>query len=105
VTPCAVCTMHVETMSVCFLVEHQKQGRRFVSGLALKPLGQFVSGLALKPLERFVSRFSIKTTGTVSPDFTSKPVARVFRFGPQNRQVRFGDLGLKITVTVFWFGH
>jgi hypothetical protein len=29
---------------------------------------------------------------------------RVFRFGPQNRQLRFGDLGLKITVIVFWFG-
>jgi hypothetical protein len=25
-------------------------------------------------------------------------------FGPQNRQLRFGDLGLKITVTVSWFG-
>jgi hypothetical protein len=24
--------------------------------------------------------------------------------GPQNRQVRFGDLGLKITATVSWFG-
>jgi hypothetical protein len=23
---------------------------------------------------------------------------------PQNRQLRFGDLGLKITVMVFWFG-
>jgi hypothetical protein len=28
----------------------------------------------------------------------------VFRFGPQNRQLWFGDLGLKITVTVSWFG-
>jgi hypothetical protein len=25
---------------------------------------------------------------------------RVSRFGPQNRLVRFGDMGLKITVTV-----
>jgi hypothetical protein len=24
-------------------------------------------------------------------------------FGPQNRQLRFGDLGLKITATVSWF--
>jgi hypothetical protein len=31
-------------------------------------------------------------------------VARVFRFGPQNRQVRFDDLGLKITTLVSWFG-
>jgi hypothetical protein len=29
---------------------------------------------------------------------------RVSRFGPQNRQLWFGDLGLKITATVSWFG-
>jgi hypothetical protein len=29
---------------------------------------------------------------------------RVTRFGPQNRQLRFGDLGLKITTTISWFG-
>jgi hypothetical protein len=33
----------------------------------------------------------------------SKPLGRVSRFGPQNRRLRFGDLGLKITVTVSWF--
>jgi hypothetical protein len=27
------------------------------------------------------------------------------RFGPQNRQLRFGDLGHKITAIVSWFGH
>jgi hypothetical protein len=27
-----------------------------------------------------------------------------FQFGPQNRQLWFGDLGLKITATVSWFG-
>jgi hypothetical protein len=41
VTPCAVCTVHVETKSVGFLVEPQNQGRRFVSGLASKSLGRF----------------------------------------------------------------
>jgi hypothetical protein len=51
-------------MSVSFLVWHQKQGLRFVSDLASKPLG-------------WVSRFE-----------------------PQNQQLQFGDLGLKITVTV-----
>jgi hypothetical protein len=30
---------------------------------------------------------------------------RVSRFGPQNWQVQFDDLGLKITTTVSWFGH
>jgi hypothetical protein len=29
---------------------------------------------------------------------------RVSRFGPQNRQLWFGDLGLKIIATVSWFG-
>jgi hypothetical protein len=36
------CTVHVETRSAGFLIESQNQGRRFVSGLALKPLGQFL---------------------------------------------------------------
>jgi hypothetical protein len=31
-------------------------------------------------------------------------VAQVFRFGLQNWQLQFGDLGLKITVTISWFG-
>jgi hypothetical protein len=31
-------------------------------------------------------------------------VARVSRFGPQNQQPRFGDLSIKITTTVSWFG-
>jgi hypothetical protein len=46
---CAVSTKHVET-SVGFLVEPQNQGRRFVSGLASKPLGRFL-------------RFDLKTGG------------------------------------------
>jgi hypothetical protein len=49
----AVCTVHVETRSVGFLVEPQNQHRRFVSGLTSKPLGWFVSGLASKPLGQF----------------------------------------------------
>jgi hypothetical protein len=64
VTSCAVYTVHMETRSVGFLVEPQNQGRRFVSGLALKPLGRF------------------------------------YLFWSQNRQLRFGDLSLKITATV-----
>jgi hypothetical protein len=35
----------------------------------------------------------------------SKPWLSISQFGPQNRQLRFGDLDLKITVTVSWFGH
>jgi hypothetical protein len=40
---------------------------------------------------------------TVFSGLALKPVARVFRFVPQNRQLRFGDLGLKITAMVCWF--
>jgi hypothetical protein len=42
VTPCAVCIMHEETRIASFLIESQNQGRRFVSGLASKPLGRFL---------------------------------------------------------------
>jgi hypothetical protein len=48
VAPCAVCTWHVETMSVCFFVEPQNQGRLFMSGLTLKSLGLFLISLGLK---------------------------------------------------------
>jgi hypothetical protein len=35
----------------------------------------------------------------------SKPLGQVSWFGPQNKQLRFGDLCLKITVTISWFRH
>jgi hypothetical protein len=38
---CAICTVHVKTTSMSFLVEPQNQDRRFVSGLTSKPLGRF----------------------------------------------------------------
>jgi hypothetical protein len=40
-TPCAFHTGHMEMRSVGFLVEPRNQLKRFVSGLASKPLGQF----------------------------------------------------------------
>jgi hypothetical protein len=40
----------------------------------------------------------------VSSGLASKPVAQISLFGHQNRQLRFGDLGIKITATVSWFG-
>jgi hypothetical protein len=42
VAPCAICTVHVEMRSTRFLVEPQNQGRRFISDLTSKPLGQFL---------------------------------------------------------------
>jgi hypothetical protein len=65
VTPCAVCTIHVETRCTGLLVEPQNQGRRFISGLGSKPLGRFVRGLASKPLERFLIGLGLKTDGDV----------------------------------------
>jgi hypothetical protein len=41
VTLCAICTMHTEMMSVSFLVEHQNQGRWFVSDLTSKQVKRF----------------------------------------------------------------
>jgi hypothetical protein len=47
---CAVCIVHMETRSMCFLVEPQNQGRQFLSGFGSKPLGWFFTGLASKPV-------------------------------------------------------
>jgi hypothetical protein len=55
VAPCAVCTWHVETRSVCFLVEPQNQGGGGFPGLGLK-IGS--SGLVIwtsKSPQRFLS--------------------------------------------------
>jgi hypothetical protein len=65
VTPCAVCTVHMEMRSAGFMVEPQNQGRRF-SPVWPQNLGRWVSW-----------------------------------FGPQNRQLRFGDFCLKITTVGF----
>jgi hypothetical protein len=66
---CAICTVHIEIMSASFLVEPQNQGRRFVSGLASKPLGWFSPVWPQNRWRRFL------------------PVTRVSRFGHQNRQL------------------
>jgi hypothetical protein len=60
VTPCAICTGHVETRSASFLVEPQNQGGEGFSGLGLKTGN---SGLVI---------WGLKITATVS------------WFGPQN---------------------
>jgi hypothetical protein len=106
----------METRSAGFLVEPQNQGRQFVSGLASKPVATVSSDLASKPATTIFSTLALKLVAMVSSGLTSKLVAtvssglaskprwwRVFRFGPQNRQLWFGDLGLKITMTVSWF--
>jgi hypothetical protein len=49
------------------------------------------------------SRFDRKTGGYNSSGLVSKLLARVFRFEPQNRQLRFSHLAHKITARVAWF--
>jgi hypothetical protein len=58
--PSAIYTVHKETRSAGFFVEPQNQGRRFISGLASKPLGRFVSGLASEPLGLYVNGLASK---------------------------------------------
>jgi hypothetical protein len=89
VAPCAVCTMHVETRSVCFLVKPQKQGRRFVSGLVSKSLGRFVSGLVLKSHGWFVNGFTSKSLGQFSPVWPQNWWRQFLAVWPQNLLRRF----------------
>jgi hypothetical protein len=128
VTLCSVCTMHKETRSTGFLVEPQNQGRWFVSGLASKLLGRFVNDLTSKSLGRFVSSLPSKPLRRFVSGLASKPLGqflsvwppnrwwqflliwpqnrwrRVSRFGYQNCQLRFDNLGFKITAMVSWLG-
>jgi hypothetical protein len=80
------------------------------SGLASKPAAMVFFGLTSKPATTIFSRLASKLVATVSPGLTSKSTVgflvepqpslwRVSRFGPQNRQLRFGDLVIKITTT------
>jgi hypothetical protein len=73
---CTVYTVHVETRSAGFLVEPQNQGRRFISGLASKPLGRFF-WFGLKTDGDGFSQFSLKTGGSGFSVWTSKPVAPI----------------------------
>jgi hypothetical protein len=75
-TLCAICTVH-------------KEARARISWFSPKTK---VYGF---------SWFDLKTVGYSSCGLASKPLARVFWFEPQNRQLRFGDLAHKITTTVF----
>jgi hypothetical protein len=84
-----------------FLVEPQNQGRRFVSGLAPKPLGRFFAGLASKPVATVFSSLASKLVATVSPSLASKPVVG-FLVEPQNQgDGWFPGLGLNPTAPVW----
>jgi hypothetical protein len=127
VASCAVYTWRVETRSAGFLVEPQNKGRRFVSGLASKPLERFSPiwtqnrwrwFLAVWPqnlLRRFSPVWPQNWWGQFLPVWPQNrwlvswlrlktKVVEGSRFGPQNWQLWFGDSGLKITATVSLFG-
>jgi hypothetical protein len=88
-TPCVVCTVHMETRGAGFFIEPQNQGQRFISGLASKPLGRFVSGLASKPLRRFISGLTSKPVVTVFSVLASKPVVAVSPVSASKSMVSF----------------
>jgi hypothetical protein len=81
----------------------------------LKTTGTIFSSLTSKHVATVYHWFDLKTIGTVSSGLTSKPVATIFWLSlktkvvqgcwvvSQNRQVWFGDLGLKITATISLF--
>jgi hypothetical protein len=74
-------------------------------GLASKPAAAVSASLASKPATTVSNGLASKPAATVSGGLASKPAVSVSPFGSQNRQLRFVDLGLKITAAVSWFGH
>jgi hypothetical protein len=91
-----------------------KTTRTVFTGLASKPVATVSSGLASKPAATVFSSLSLKPVTSVSPGLASKPVVD-FLVEPQNQggggfsglglKTGSGDLGIKITVMVSWFGH
>jgi hypothetical protein len=77
---------------MCGLYRAQGDKEHEFLGLASKSRSTVSPGLASKPVAMVLCCLA------------SKPLARDFWFGPQNRQLRFGDLAHKINVTVSWFG-
>jgi uncharacterized protein YjeT (DUF2065 family) len=93
----------------------QNRWRRFVSGLASKPLKQFrrfglkIGGdgfwrFGLKTCYDGFWRFGLKTCCDDFWRFGLKTCCDCFFVWPQNRRLRFSDLDIKITMTVSWIG-
>jgi hypothetical protein len=70
----------------------------------LKITGTIYQWFGIKTGGNGFSLFGLKTGGGFLGSPSKLRWWRVFRFEPQNRQLRFGDLGIKITATVSWFG-
>jgi hypothetical protein len=86
---------------VCDLHHARGDEERGFLGLASKPRSTVCEWFDLKTTQTVFSGLASKPVVTVFSSLTSKPVSWIFRFGPQNRQLHFDDLSLKITVIVF----
>jgi hypothetical protein len=85
VAPCVVCTWHVETRSVSFFVEPQNQGRRFVSGLASKPLRRVSLVWPQNRWRRFLTVWPQNLLRRFSPVWPENWWRRFLPVWPQNR--------------------
>jgi hypothetical protein len=103
VTPCAVCTWHMKTRSTGFLVEPQNQGRRFVSGLASKPLERFSPVCPQNRWRRFLAVWPQNLQRRFSLVWPQNQWRQFSPVWPQNWWLWFSDLGLKIYAMVSWF--
>jgi hypothetical protein len=81
---CVVCIVHEETRSTDFLVEPQNRGRRFISGLASKPLGWFSPVWPQNRWRRFSPVWPQNQWRRFLPVWPQNQWLRVSRFGPQN---------------------
>jgi hypothetical protein len=73
-------------------------------GLTSKPAATVSAGLASKPVVMVSTGLASKPVVTVSTGLALKPDVTVSQFEPQTRRLQFGDLCLKITAVVSWFG-
>jgi hypothetical protein len=89
--------------AVCGVHRACRDEKHMFLGWASKARSTIYQWFGLKTTGTVFSSLASKLVVTVSSDLTSKSMAQVFRFGSQNRQLRFGDLGLKITASVSWF--
>jgi hypothetical protein len=80
VTPCAVCTWHVETRSAGFLVEPQNQGGGGFLGLGLKTGSSGLVIWALKSPRRFPG-LGLKTGSSGLVIWASKSLRRFLGLG------------------------
>jgi hypothetical protein len=90
--------------AVCDLHRARGDEKHMFLGCASKPKSMVCEWFGLKTSHTVFSSLASKPVAMVFSGLASKPVGRVSRFGPQSWQLRFGDLGLKITAMVSWFG-